>query len=385
MLAVPPPPPSPPRPGLSLTAAAALARLPQGVAGLRRWGSCRRNCGCRHLGALPPPALRARPFAATTAAEGAWQKSRSPPGSFRASFLPSPPPPTSASFSSSSSSSRLRAAGRRLRGGTGRCLPRGAVLEERGWCAEFGTRPPFRPRNGARHRSPRWDCRSRSASSLFRWKITPNVREPNRPRAPLGMNGTRPLFLQHLGFVQPNVLLRADPPSVQNYSEISAKSPPTKSAMRSVGLSAHGGPSQRRMCFGSMGERWWQREEENFAPSIQPTNQPTPSHVLDTANLEHLKQPCPSLVCQRELLHDLSPGLTQPAAAWRCTDGSWLQCWSCLGSTGLRGDCCYGLHCISPAELGCEETSEVAEKNKIYCLEENKKRNEEKQWKQRQS
>lgn len=93
MLAVPPPPPSPPRSGLSLTAAAALARLPQGVAGLRRWGSCRRNCGCRHLGALPPPALRARPFAATTAAEGAWQKSRSPPGSFRASFLPSPPPP----------------------------------------------------------------------------------------------------------------------------------------------------------------------------------------------------------------------------------------------------------------------------------------------------
>lgn len=43
-------------PGLArqLTVAAALARLLQGVAGLQRWGGCRRNCGCRHLGALPP-------------------------------------------------------------------------------------------------------------------------------------------------------------------------------------------------------------------------------------------------------------------------------------------------------------------------------------------
>lgn len=43
-------------PGLArqLTVATALARLLQGVAGLQRWGGCRRNCGCRHLGALPP-------------------------------------------------------------------------------------------------------------------------------------------------------------------------------------------------------------------------------------------------------------------------------------------------------------------------------------------
>lgn len=51
---------------MQLTVAAALARLPQGVAGLRRWGSCRRNCGCRHLGALPalpppPPPLHPPP------------------------------------------------------------------------------------------------------------------------------------------------------------------------------------------------------------------------------------------------------------------------------------------------------------------------------------
>lgn len=56
----------PPLRGLQLTVAAALARLPQGVAGLRRWGSCRRNCGCRHLGALPalpppPPPLHPPP------------------------------------------------------------------------------------------------------------------------------------------------------------------------------------------------------------------------------------------------------------------------------------------------------------------------------------